>query len=388
MMRDAGRSRPRQGAGTDAPVRAIGLMSGTSADGIDGVLLSVNSFHEIVIETTVHLAYPAAVREHINDLIARQTPDIDQLGRLNTRLGRLYAQAANQLKPNSGGHAVAVIGCHGQTLRHRPGGEFPFTLQLGSGAIVAQLTGIPVVADFRSADMAMGGQGAPLAPAFHRAIFASPDESRAIVNLGGIANVTHLPASRDPVVAGFDTGPANTLLDGWCRRHFNAPFDRHGATAAAGAVAQKLLDHLLSDRYFARPPPKSTGREYFNQAWLAQALAADREFAPLAPPDVLSTLTALTAQTVADQLNQLTPATDVAYVCGGGVHNQTLMAMLGERCRGRIRTTSDLGVDPQWVEAAAFAWMACKTIRGATATLPSVTGAAKPTIAGAIYLPD
>ena len=382
---------------------AIGLMSGTSIDGIDGVLLSLNAPqklpHQIAIEATVHTAFPAVVQKQISAVITEPSVAVDELGRLDSRLGDLYAQTANRLKPKSG-EAVAVIGCHGQTIRHQPDGKFPFTFQLGNGAIIAQRTGIPVVTDFRSADMAAGGQGAPLAPAFHQAVFASRNETRAVLNLGGIANITHLPAAEDDgdgdddgdddndsAVVGFDTGPANTLLDHWCRRHFNAPFDRHGTTAAAGAVQQKLLDNLLSDPYFHRPPPKSTGREYFNEEWLG-AMLADAAFAALPPTDIQATLTALTAETVAHQLNQLTPSVATVYVCGGGVHNQTLMAMLGARCRAEIKTTAELGIDPQWVEACAFAWMADKTIRRIPATLPSVTGALKPTIAGGIYFPD
>lgn len=400
-MTAADRHRPVGHRGAGDSTLAIGLMSGTSIDGIDGVLLSLKAPHQvpskappqIAIKATVHAAFPAVVQKQISAAITQPTVAVDELGRLDSRLGDLYAQAANRLKPKSG-QAVAVIGCHGQTIRHRPDGKFPFTFQLGNGAIVAQRTGIPVVTDFRSADMAAGGQGAPLAPAFHRAIFASRDETRAVVNLGGIGNITHLPAADDDdnsAVVGFDTGPANTLLDHWCRRHFNAPFDRHGATAAAGTVQQKLLGNLLSDPYFHRPPPKSTGREYFNEEWLGRVLAND-EFASLPPADVQATLTALTAESVAHQLNRLTPTVETAYVCGGGVHNQTLMAMLGERCHGggkiQLQTTSALGIDPQWVEACAFAWMAHKTIRRTPATLPSVTGALSPTIAGAIYFPD
>ena len=379
-------------AGAHSPARAIGLMSGTSVDGIDGVLVSMTA-REVAIEATVSLAFPAPLRAQIDALIAQPAADLDQVGRLDTHLGHLYARAANQLKAEVGAgaevgeQAVAVVGCHGQTIRHRPDGEFPFTRQLGNGALVAHLTGLPVVTDFRSADMAAGGQGAPLAPGFHRAVFASKTEHRAIVNLGGIANITHLPAGDCPAVTGFDTGPANTLLDGWCRRHFNAPFDRHGDHAAAGTVQRKLLDALLADAYFAQPPPKSTGREYFNQDWLAEVLTAEREFAALAAADVLATLTALSAATVAEQLNRLTPPPDAVYACGGGVHNRTLMAMLGERCHGALHTTSTLGIDPQWVEACAFAWMAQRTLQRAPATLPAVTGAAQPTIAGAIYFP-
>ncbi len=378
--------RNRPSRSTQDPTLAIGLMSGTSIDGIDGVLLSIQPPHHIAIQATLHTAFPNAIQKQINALInqpGESAVDLDALGELDAQLGVLYAETANQLKPDE---PVAVVGCHGQTIRHQPDGEFPFTWQLGNGAVIAQRTGIPVVTDFRSADMAAGGQGAPLAPAFHRAVFASRDENRAVVNLGGIANITHLPAGDDPTVIGFDTGPANTLLDDWCRRHFNQPFDRDGAHAAAAAVQKKLLERLLSDAYFSRPPPKSTGREYFNPAWLARILADD-EFAALSPATVQATLTALTAESVAHQLGALTPTINAVYVCGGGVRNHTLMAMLGQRCPVEIRTTAELGIDPQWVEAAAFAWMAHQTMQRNPTTLPSVTGAAQPTIAGAIYFP-
>ncbi len=387
-MIDHARSR---GAIPGGATCAIGLMSGTSADGIDGVLLALKSFRQVAVKATVHIPFPDETRQRIEHAITCKTLDTDQLGRLDTHLGHLYAQAANRLREESEWSeesAVAVIGCHGQTIRHRPDGEFPFTLQLGNGAIVAQRTGIPVVTDFRSGDVAVGGQGAPLAPAFHHAAFAHHGENRAVVNLGGIANITHLPAGRNPTVVGFDAGPGNTLLDGWCRNHFKTPFDHHGERAAAGTVQRKFLKHLLADPYFAQPPPKSTGREYFNQAWLARALAASDAFASLPPPDILATLTALTAETVASQLNRLTPAVESVYVCGGGVRNRTLMALLAERCDGRFHTTAELGIDPQWVEAAAFAWLACNTLHRIPATLPTVTGAIRPTVAGAIHFPD
>lgn len=390
-MNNAAHSPPRPPSGAGDSVLAIGLMSGTSVDGIDGVLVSLEAppgaLHQIAIEATVNLPFPAPVQDRLNALTAQTDAEVDLIGRLHSRLGHLYAQAANRLKRKAGGRDVAVIGCHGQTIRHRPGGPFPFTWQLGNGALIAHLTGLPVVTDFRSADMAAGGQGAPLAPAFHRAIFSSSTEHRALVNLGGIANITCLPAAGGPVT-GFDTGPANTLLDHWCRRHFDAPFDDRGARAAAGSIHRPLLDALLSDRYFAKPPPKSTGREYFNREWLERILAAEPAFAALAPADVLATLTLLTARSVARQLNHLTPAVDRVYACGGGVRNRTLMAMLGEHCRSGLRDTSELGIDPQWVEACAFAWMAHQSVRRIPSTLPSVTGARKMTIAGAVYFPD
>ncbi|MGI9310437.1 MAG: anhydro-N-acetylmuramic acid kinase [bacterium] len=388
-------------ADADAPMLAIGLMSGTSVDGIDGVLMAMESPRRIAIEASVHQPFPDEVRTRINALIAPAADArvgvldaIDQVGHLHSELAELYARAANELRRRAGARAVAVIGCHGQTIRHRPDDAPPFTLQLGNGALIAQRTGTPTVTDFRSADIAAGGQGAPLAPVLHRAIFASDDETRAVVNLGGIANITHLPARDHDATIGFDSGPGNTLLDGWCQLHFNAPFDRDGARAAQGAVQSKLLRHLLADEYFARAAPKSTGREHFNQTWLARALAAcdlsvgGLDHAEITPQDVQATLCALTAESVARQLNGLAPAIEAAYVCGGGARNPTLLAMLAARARTRIATTAELGVDPQWVEAAAFAWMACQTARRAAATLPAVTGAAKPTIAGAIYYPD
>ena len=397
-----------------ARVSAIGLMSGTSVDGVDGVLVTLAAGNSaraavsagspdssispdspvgIAIESTVHLDFPAAVRDQINALIARPaSADLDTVGRLHTQLGRLYAQAANRLKQAAGEPAPAVIGCHGQTIRHGPDGEFPFTWQLGNGAEVAHLTGLPVVADFRAADLAAGGQGAPLAPAFHHAVFADAGETRAVVNLGGIANITHLPAAdamaEGAAVTGFDTGPANTLLDDFCRRHFDAPFDDRGAHAAAGTVNRRLLEALLADPYFARPPPKSCGREHFNRDGLARIIDAEREFSALPPADVLATLTMLTAATVGDQLKRLKPAVARVYVCGGGARNRTLRAMLGARAGLEIADTAALGIAPQWVEACAFAWLALQTMRRAPATLPAVTGASKPSIAGAVYFPD
>jgi len=380
------------------PEAAIGLMSGTSVDGIDGALVelaensagdSADAGLEVAIAATVHLDFPADARAAINALIARpESVDLDALGGLHIGLGRLYAQAANQLLRDAGAHVhgPAVIACPGQTIRHRPDGAHPFTWQLGCGATVAHLTGVPVVADFRAADMAAGGQGAPLAPAFHHAVFSDAAETRAVVNLGGIANITHLPAGGG-AVTGFDTGPANTLIDDFCRRHFDARFDAGGEIAATGTVNRGLLDALLAEPYFARRPPKSCGRELFNRDWLARVIDGAGAFAALAPADVLATLTMLTATTVADQLRCLAPAPERVFVCGGGARNRTMRAMLGERCGLTVADTSALGIDPQLVEACAFAWLAWRTLHRRPATLPTVTGAAQPTIAGALYFP-
>lgn len=382
------------------PEAAIGLMSGTSVDGIDGVLVTLEESAadaglKIAIESRVHLDFPPEVRAAINIFIAQpEAADLDAVGITHIGLGRLYAQAAEQLRRAAGAHVhgPAVIGCPGQTIRHRPHGDHPFTWQLGCAATVAHLTGVPVVADFRAADMAAGGQGAPLAPAFHRAVFSDAAETRAVVNLGGIANITHLPAAafEDAVVAGFDTGPGNTLIDDFCRRHFDAPFDAGGEIAASGSVNRGLLDALLAEPYFARRPPKSCGRELFNRDWLDRVIdgdAGDGEFAGLPPADVVATLTMLTALTVADPLRRLRPAAERVFVCGGGARNRTLMAMLGECCGLSVTDTGDLGIDPQLVEACAFAWLAWRTLHRRPATLPSVTGASQPTIAGAVYFP-
>lgn len=395
--------------------RAIGLMSGTSVDGIDGVLVALaggsvasaaeSPSLEVAIEATVHVDFPRPVREEIEALIASPAAaDLDAIGRLHTQLGGLYAEAAGRLQRAAGG-PVAVIGCPGQTIRHRPHGAHPFTWQLGAGAVVARLTGVPTVADFRAADMAAGGEGAPLAPAFHHAVFASAAETRAVLNLGGIANLTHLPAGGDGAgVTGFDTGPANTLIDGYCRGHFGARFDGGGEIAATGTVNRRLLDALLTEPYFARRPPKSCGRELFNRDWLARIIDGDGdgdgdgggdgdgngdgEFAALPPADVLATLTMLTAATVGAQLQLLRPAVARVFVCGGGARNRTLRAFLGETCDAEIADTADIGIAPQWVEACAFAYLAWQTVRRRPATLPSVTGASRPTVAGAVYFPD
>ena len=390
-------------------------MSGTSTDGIDGVLVDIDTVGDsqprIAMQAAAQLAFPPDLRTQINAVIADPNIHLDALGELNCRIGGLYAQLAAQLIVDTKPKNLVVIGCHGQTVRHCPPDanqktppKFPpklsFSIQLGNGAIVAQRCKIATVADYRSADIAAGGQGAPLACGFHRAAFASGNEHRAVLNLGGIANLTHLPAGcGENDVIGFDTGPANTLLDLWCAQHFDAPFDNNGEIAASGAVCETCLNQLLSDRYFSRPPPKSSGREYFNREWLAKHFHGNFHgngaCAKLSPADALATLTALTAETAARQLNALTPPPTKIFVCGGGAKNKTIMnmlgtmlgRMLGERCDADIDTTDALGIAPQWVEACAFAWMAWRTLNRLPSTLPTVTGAAHATIAGAIYFP-
>jgi anhydro-N-acetylmuramic acid kinase len=273
------------------------------------------------------------------------------------------------------------VGSHGQTIRHRPSGEHPFTLQIGNASVMAERCGIDVVADFRSADVAAGGQGAPLLPAVHAMLLNAPGRTRVVLNLGGIANITVLAA--DGRVFGFDTGPANGLMDAWCLRHRGEAFDRNGAFAASGRVDEPLLATLLADPYFALPPPKSTGREHFHLGWLDACLHATTA----SPADVQATLLELTARSIAAAIDaHASDAADV-LLCGGGVHNQVLVQRLRELLRPRkLGSTADYGVDPDYLEATAFAWLARQRLLGLPGNLPAVTGARGPRVLGAVYL--
>ena len=366
-------------------------MSGTSADGIDGVVLEIAPDQGFRITANESLTYPAATRKKIRKISSRRIETAAQSPELDLELASLNADVAMSLVTRSGKKKISVIGCHGQTVNHSPGSDPPFTLQLGNGAALAELANIPVVTDFRSADMAAGGQGAPLVPAFHQAAFASKDESRAIVNIGGISNITLLPrprTSEEPgTVSGFDTGPGNTLIDYWCRTYFRCDYDSNGEIARQGALQLDLLDLLVKDNYFLKAPPKSTGLEYFNPAWLRDKLGLWEGMGHCSKSDILTTLTALTARCISDQLNRVHPQIASAYLCGGGSRNSLLVEFIQKNTSARIQDTNTLGVDPQWVEAAAFAWMGYRTLGGLASTLPSVTGATKPTIAGVVHRP-
>jgi anhydro-N-acetylmuramic acid kinase len=353
----------------------LGLMSGTSADGIDVVAARIDGPR---VETLGHLhcPYDPSLRQAVLALMTRGPDEIERAGELSVALGHAYADAIEALIAGArlDRHSIAAVGVHGQTIRHRP--ERGFTVQLNHPALIAERTGLTVVADFRSRDVAAGGQGAPLVPAFHAAVFTGT-EPRAVVNVGGIANVTLLPsAGAAGPVTGFDTGPGNCLLDLWCERHTGRAYDAGGAWAARGDVLAHLLEAFLADPYFTAPPPKSTGREYFNADWLERKLRGLALNAPLRPEDVQATLVALTARSI------LAATVDrPLYVCGGGVANAVLMAALGPRAR----STAVLGVDPQQVEALAFAWLAARCLNGQPGNLPAVTGAAGPRVLGAIY---
>lgn len=382
-------------------------MSGTSLDGVDVALTQISNViaeksHVKVLQTHF-VAFPETLRKQLLTLHHPSDNELEVTALVANTLARLYADAVNQLlsKYNINPADIAAIGCHGQTIRHRP--ELGFTLQIGNAALLAELTQITVVSDFRSRDIAAGGQGAPLVPAFHEAIFADANIHRVVINIGGIANLTNLPINGlDSSVAigfgsviGFDTGPGNMLMDAWAMRHLGVPYDESGKWAATGNIIQPLLDALLAHPYFTLIPPKSTGRDLFNMDWLTSYLQID-----YAPSDVQRTLLEFTAVSIADAVNQycgiqrgeiknrlaINPAAPEIYLCGGGAHNNALIESLKRLLPlAKITSTDELGISVNWVEAAAFAWLARQTMHHATSNLPAVTGAAGPRILGAIY---
>ncbi len=358
----------------------LGLISGTSADGIDAALVQFEPRVKVIGASTT--PYPRALRADILALATtRASISLDDYGALDVAIGACFADGALALLRDTGveREKVAAIGSHGQTVRHRPHGKHPFTLQIGDAAVIAERTRIQTIADFRRADVAAGGQGAPLLPALHAALFAAPDHTRVVVNLGGIANITILAPGRD--VLGFDTGPANCLLDAWALRHLGTPRDENGGFAKSGRVDRDLLRNLLADAYFAAPAPKSTGREYFNLDWLDARVRADAK-----AEDVQATLLALSATSVANAIRAHAADVREVFACGGGVHNPALMdALRTELAPATLHDTSALGLDPDYVEAAGFAWLARARLAGAPGNLPAVTGARGPRVLGAIY---
>ena len=361
----------------------LGLISGTSADGIDAALASFEGGC-----ATLHFGrtYPwdPALRAQLVALGQQGASlSLDAIAELDVRVARAFADAANLAMADSGIAAseVHAIGSHGQTLRHRPWGPYPYTLQLGDPSTLAERTGITVVADLRRRDIAAGGHGAPLLPGLHAELWRDNGEDRAVLNLGGIANLTLLPADAAAPVRGFDTGPANALMDAWCLHHHGMDYDRDGAFARSGTVDATLLRRLLDDAWFTQPPPKSTGRDQFHLGWV-EARLSGRE----SPADVQATLVALTARTVADALHAAQPETGRVIACGGGVHNPALMRALVEAIQGCVvETTRAHGLDPDHIEAMGFAWLARQTLLGLPGNLPSVTGAGGPRVLGGIY---
>lgn len=366
----------------------IGLMSGTSLDGVDGALVELPSdfssgpIHSLA---NAYIEFPPELRTELMALQASGENEIEREAMAANALAELYAKCVAQLlelgRTTTG--AIQAIGAHGQTIRHRP--ALGYTRQINNPALLAELTGIDVIADFRSRDIAAGGQGAPLVPAFHQAVFGKSEETRIVANIGGIGNISILQKNGN--VIGFDTGPGNVLMDAWIAQHHGKRYDSDGAWAASGTVLPSLLDALRNETFLSLPPPKSTGRDLFHSAWLAAKLAP---FSSAAPADVQATLTALTATTLADAMAEYANGAEAIYVCGGGAYNTHLMRQLKQALSSRgqtasLQSTTALGVEPNHVEALAFAWLAHRFSHRRPGNLPAVTGALGLRILGALY---
>lgn len=366
----------------------IGLMSGTSLDGVDGVLVGFDAAAAPKVLVHRHRPFEAGFAEELLALNTRGADELHRAALAGNAVARHYAEVVADLLAAAGRAAgdVTAIGAHGQTVRHCPQAfdGIGYTIQLGNPALLAELTGIDVVADMRSRDVAAGGQGAPLVPAFHRAVFARPDRSLCVLNLGGIANLTVL--GRDGATWGFDCGPGNALMDHWCRRHLGAAYDAQGDWAAGGSVLPELLAALRAEPYFGQPAPKSTGRDLFNPAWLQARLDAADRGGRLAPRDVQATLAELTASTCADAVRGAGEPIARLIVCGGGAFNTHLLGRLAALLPGVAVSQSDAhGLAADQVEACAFAWLAQRFVRREPGNLPAVTGARGPRVLGALY---
>ena len=353
-------------------------MSGTSLDGIDAVLVDLSQSKPLQLGKN-YLPFDDTLK---NALLALHLPahnELHQAQLIGNQLATMYAAAVAPLlaQAKSSNQEVKAVGCHGQTVRHCP--EHGYSVQIGNAALLAELTGITVVSDFRSRDIAAGGQGAPLVPAFHDHVLRHPDIHRVIVNIGGISNLTNLPPHA--ATSGFDCGPGNLLMDAWCMQHLGKPYDDNGEWATSGSVLPALLKKLLNESFFALPPPKSTGRDLFNMGWLQSKLQGNEVAA-----NVQATLLELTCQTIAQAIRQHCSGAKEIYLCGGGAHNQALHNRLAALLAGSsLQTTATLGVDGDYLEAIAFAWLAQQSLQGKPANLPQVTGAKHPCILGAIY---
>ncbi|WP_034300782.1 anhydro-N-acetylmuramic acid kinase [Herbaspirillum sp. RV1423] len=367
----------------------IGLMSGTSLDGVDGVLASLpDDGQPLATLATAYVPFPDDLRAALMTLQASGDDELQREALAANQLANHYAQCVAELLDKSAipSAYIRAVGVHGQTIRHRP--ELGYTRQANNPSLLAELCGIDVVADFRSRDVAAGGQGAPLVPAFHQAIFGSDDEARVVVNIGGIGNISILPTGKLEATSGFDTGPGNVLMDAWITRHLGQNYDADGAWGASGKPDPALLNALRSEAYFALPPPKSTGRDLFRPEWLQARL---HDFSHLPAADVQATLTALTATTIADAITAQAPGTGAVYVCGGGAYNAYLLELLEQALHigaGRsipVLSTESLGVAPNHVEALAFAWLAQRFCLRQPGNLPAVTGARGLRVLGGLY---
>lgn len=369
----------------------IGMMSGTSLDGIDSVILSFEKEKPTIIETDT-IDFPKSLRIALTKLISDGFGHLETIGTLNTELSLFYAKATNQIlkKAKLSKEKISAIGCHGQTIFHKPDQPNAFSWQLVNLAIIAKETQIPTIGDFRSLDIAYDGQGAPLAPAFHQAVFSSPSEARVIVNLGGIANISCLSPKRTDII-GFDTGPANALLDAFYQKNHpqsTLNYDDKGQWASTGTIINSLLDQLLKDPYFSQETPKSTGKEYFNLNWLDTYLN-QLKLDMIDQKDIQATLSELSAITISDAIKKTQPETNAIYLAGGGCYNLDLIFRLKKYLKPiPVETTDSLGISPKSVEASLIAWLAKRRFFHETSNLPSVTGASQQLSLGVIYLPS
>ncbi|WP_392566500.1 anhydro-N-acetylmuramic acid kinase [Utexia brackfieldae] len=362
----------------------IGIMSGTSLDGVDVTLMSYQQNNINILASQTYAIDPD-LKTALLQICASKQVSLQQLGEIDHRLGQLYADCVLSLLSQTTYQAdqISAIGCHGQTIYHHPHGHYPFTMQIGDANIIAVKTGITTIADFRRKDMALGGQGAPLVPAFHQAIFSEKTHNRVILNLGGIANISILFPGQS--VTGYDTGPANVLLDGWIELHCQQPYDRNGNWAKQGQCQNRLLEQLLTDPYFALSPPKSTGRERFNLAWLTPQITG----LTIAAVDIQATLIELTVQSIVNELQKLSPTPNLPcelIVCGGGARNVLMMSLLTQYLPDwSVTTTDQYGIDVDYVEAMAFAWLAHQRLFNLAGNIPAVTGAKSAISLGVIY---
>ncbi|MCW8327890.1 anhydro-N-acetylmuramic acid kinase [Photobacterium sp. SDRW27] len=359
--------------------RYIGIMSGTSMDGVDTVLVEIEDNN---IQLLCEHSFPMGenLKQSLLDICLGQPTNLQAIGELDHRLGHLFADAVLALldKAQVKASSIKAIGSHGQTVFHSPDSEYAFTMQLGDANIISAKTGITTIADFRRKDMAYGGQGAPLVPAFHQQLFSQPHLSRVILNIGGIANITVLSPGKP--VTGYDTGPGNMLMDAWINKHKSLRYDKEGNWAKSGEVNMALLHSLISDPYFLLQPPKSTGRELFNLTWLTDHL----QDCQISPENVQRTLAEFTALTIANDVNKESPGE--LLVCGGGAHNPLIMDRLTKLLPDwEVMTTAEQGVDIDNMEAMAFAWLAYRTLHQLPGNLPEVTGAQQVACLGAIY---
>lgn len=360
----------------------IGLLSGTSIDAIDAAIVDFEQETPKLIATHASII-PEEVKRKIRSLCFPGDDEINRLGKLDRELGKLFANAAltvckrASIKPTQ----IKAIGSHGQTIRHMPQGESGFTLQIADPNTIAAETNITTIADFRRKDIALGGQGAPLAPAFHQHVFRNEDHNVYVINIGGIANVTHLQKKTSKKeVTGFDTGPGNCLMDAWCQKHFHCGFDKNGELARQGKLDEGLLDSLLKDDYFQRALPKSTGLEHFNLTWL------EKHNCTLDNKSILRTLLELSAQTIANDILKINAQTRTIYLCGGGALNTYLIERLNHHLpQHQIKLTDDRGIPATWLEAMLFAWLAKQRLEGKAGNISSVTGATSETLLGSIY---